>query len=175
MILFIPGELVSLITFPGVILHELSHKIACDLLEIPVYRVCYFSLSKEASGYVVHQKITRASHAFLVGIAPLIVNSVMSIILLLPFVLSFQLGTTFIYDTTLDPYIIWMGLSIAFHAFPSEKDIKEAFDLAQGLFANILLTFIQVMIVLFDIPVIGSLLKIGYGFGISYIFATLFV
>lgn len=40
--LFIPGVIISIITFPGVIVHELAHQIFCYLMKIPVYEVKYF-------------------------------------------------------------------------------------------------------------------------------------
>ena len=38
----IPGFIISLVTFPGVIVHELAHQIFCMLMKVPVYDVKYF-------------------------------------------------------------------------------------------------------------------------------------
>jgi MFS-type transporter involved in bile tolerance (Atg22 family) len=39
---FIPGPLIALATFPGVIVHELAHQLFCRWFRIPVLTVCYF-------------------------------------------------------------------------------------------------------------------------------------
>ena len=33
----IPGFLVALVTFPGIICHEIAHKFFCDIAGVPVY------------------------------------------------------------------------------------------------------------------------------------------
>jgi hypothetical protein len=40
---FIPGPLIALATFPGVIVHELAHQLFCRWFRIPVLNVCYFT------------------------------------------------------------------------------------------------------------------------------------
>lgn len=52
---FIPGELISALTFPGVILHEWAHKLFCKRLGVKVLEVKYFQIGKKVAGYVVHE------------------------------------------------------------------------------------------------------------------------
>ena len=53
--MIIPGFLISLVTFPGVIVHELAHVVFCRLTKTPILSVCYFRLGNPA-GYVIHER-----------------------------------------------------------------------------------------------------------------------
>lgn len=52
----IPGIIISLVTFPGVIIHELAHKVFCYLFGVRVYEVVYFQVKDLSApvGYVLH-------------------------------------------------------------------------------------------------------------------------
>jgi len=61
--MFIPGKVVSLLTFPGVIVHELAHKIFCEMAGVQVYEVCYFRFGNPA-GYVKHEPVSELIKSF---------------------------------------------------------------------------------------------------------------
>ncbi len=109
------GILITWITFPGVILHEWSHKFFCDRAGIPVYEVKYFRFGNPA-GYVLHGEVTRYRDAFLITIAPFIVNTLFAIAMFIVPALNI--------DATLKIPFVWLGLSFAIHAFPSDGDAK---------------------------------------------------
>jgi hypothetical protein len=44
----IPGQLIALLTFPGVIVHELGHQLMCRFLRVAVLDVCYFRVGRPA-------------------------------------------------------------------------------------------------------------------------------
>ena len=44
--MIIPGFIISILTFPGVIVHELAHQICCYICGIKVYEVKYFQFKK---------------------------------------------------------------------------------------------------------------------------------
>ena len=52
---FIPGFVIAIVTFPGVIVHEAGHLFFCKLFELQVYAVCFFRVGNPA-GYVVHER-----------------------------------------------------------------------------------------------------------------------
>lgn len=58
--MIIPGFLISIVTFPGVIVHEMAHQIFCRLCGVAVFDVCYFRFGNP-SGYVVHEIPKKAS------------------------------------------------------------------------------------------------------------------
>jgi hypothetical protein len=109
------GILVTWATFPGVILHEWAHKFFCDRAGIPVYEVKYFRFGDPA-GYVLHGEVDRYRDALLITLAPFIVNTLFAIAMFVVPVLNI--------DATLKIPFIWLGLSFAIHAFPSDGDAK---------------------------------------------------
>lgn len=70
---FIPGWLIALITFPGVMVHELAHHFFCDLSRVPVFRICYYRVGNPA-GYVIHGKTADLRANLLISVGPLFVN-----------------------------------------------------------------------------------------------------
>lgn len=129
---FIPGELIALITLPGVVLHEIAHRLACDILKVPVYAVKYFSISSQRSGYVVHHETNNFYKSFLIGFAPLIVNSTLCILLTLP--KSFALHTLGYSSLQSCESIAWLiGITFGANAFPSNKDLKNILSTANGI------------------------------------------
>ncbi|MCA9804483.1 MAG: DUF3267 domain-containing protein [Cyanobacteria bacterium HKST-UBA02] len=122
---FIPGILISIFTFPGVIVHEIAHRIFCDLADVPVYEVAYFRFGNPA-GYVVHGPVKGVRAAFLIAMGPFIVNSLLCVILTLPACIPcFFLSSDI---TNVQGILLWMGISIGMHAFPSNEDMKNLKD-----------------------------------------------
>jgi hypothetical protein len=123
---FIPGSVLAIITFPGVIAHEVAHRFFCDLAGVPVYKVCYFQVDNNASGFVVHGPAPTLGSSFLIAIGPLIVNS------LLCAVISFTPAIAQLLEPAHGPAVFgvlaWLGLSIGMHAFPSAQDAQNFID-----------------------------------------------
>jgi hypothetical protein len=117
--MFIPGILITVITFPGVIVHELAHQLFCRLYKIPVFKVVYFQAANPA-GYVIHEAPENKWQQMMIGIGPFFVNTALGALIALPSSLSvmeFNHQAGF-----LDYILIYLGISIAMHAFPSTGD-----------------------------------------------------
>jgi hypothetical protein len=123
----IPGIIIALVTFPGVILHEWSHKFFCDRAGIPVFEVKYFRLGNPA-GYVRHGELTRYRDAFLITIAPFIVNSLAAMAMFALYVFNI--------DSILNLLLLWLGVSFGAHAFPSGGDAKSLFEHSRHMWRN---------------------------------------
>ena len=124
MIIFIPGFLIALLTFPGVILHEMAHKFFCDYYGIIVYKVNYFRLSSNA-GHVVHAKAFNHEQEAIISLAPLLINSTICLILLTQYILMWSLGTLCLWDVKMiDVFLIWVGISCGLSALPSKTDLS---------------------------------------------------
>lgn len=118
--MIIPGFIISIATFPGVIVHEIAHQLFCRWQRIAVLDVCYFRIGNPA-GYVIHEIPPSAFQSLLVGIGPFFVNTVLGAVIAFPGaipVLKFESGDL------LDYFFIWLGVSIAMHSFPSTGDAK---------------------------------------------------
>jgi putative zincin peptidase len=116
----IPGFLISLITFPGVIVHELAHVIFCRLTGTKILKVCYFQLGNPTR-YVIHGAPSSEWRHILVAVGPFFINSLVGLglgIVALPF--GFDLSHPGVGGWLW----LWLSISIAMHAFPSTGDAK---------------------------------------------------
>jgi hypothetical protein len=118
--MIIPGEFIALLTFPGVIVHEAAHMLFCRLGGVAVFDVCFFRWGNPA-GYVVHEEPKNFQTAFLISVGPFIVNSLVCIVLCFP---AFVPVRIFDRSDPLSLFLLWLGLSIGMHAFPSTQDAK---------------------------------------------------
>ncbi|AIE84204.1 metalloprotease family protein [Fimbriimonas ginsengisoli] len=118
----IPGFIITWLTFPGVIVHELAHALFCRLFGLDIYAVQYFQFSTgfgQPAGYVIHRRAKHAWQDTLVGIGPFFVNTILGAVIAAPAaipVLKFHGGDV------LDWLLMWLGVSIAMHSFPSTGD-----------------------------------------------------
>ncbi len=117
---FIPGFLISLLTFPGVIVHELAHQLACRYMKVPVYEVCYFQI-KNPTGYVVHGKTENFTQTVVISILPFFMNTIVGLFFFVPGYFSTA-------DSGLDLLLMWFGISVLMHAFPSREDLHQIFQ-----------------------------------------------
>jgi len=123
---FIPGELVSLATFPGVIVHEAGHFLACRWMKLAVLEVKFFRVGNPA-GYVVHEQTDVFNRAFAVSLAPFASNTLLCILFCsAAFLPVWELE---IFDP-LAYFFYWLGLSIGMHAFPSTEDLSHLWRMA---------------------------------------------
>src|SRR5438132_94908 len=76
----IAGWMISILTFPGVIVHEMAHRIFCDLCGVPVYKACYFRVGNPA-GYVLHAPVSDLRSSFFISVGPIMVNTLLSMFL----------------------------------------------------------------------------------------------
>lgn len=121
---FIPGWLISILTFPGVIVHEMGHQFFCRRYRLPVYSVCYFRIGNPA-GFVVHEPAPTYAQAFWVSVGPLVVGTTLTAIIGFPVAMSHFLPGT---ESVLHMAVGWLALSIGMHAFPSSGDGKNLWE-----------------------------------------------
>lgn len=126
--IIIPGQLIALVTFPGVIIHEAAHMLFCKWGRVPVFDVCYFRVGNPA-GYVIHEPPANFQTAFLISVGPFIVNSLLCIVLCFP---AFVPVRIFDRPDPVSYFLLWLGLSIGMHAFPSTQDAKVLWQQAQS-------------------------------------------
>ena len=125
--MFIPGFLITLVTFPGVIVHELAHQLFCRWYKIPVYEVVYFQAQNPA-GYVLHETPANKWQSLMISIGPFFVNTLLGALIALPAampVFEFEDANPFHY------LLIYLGVSIAMHAFPSTGDAANVWSIVK--------------------------------------------
>lgn len=119
--MIIPGFVISVMTFPGVIIHELAHQLFCMICGLEVYEVKYFQM-KNPSGYVLHESSEQPGKVFLTCMGPFVINTILGVIILLP--ASIELLAFIDYSNPLNLILGWLGISILMHSFPSTGDAK---------------------------------------------------
>jgi hypothetical protein len=124
---FIPGEIISILTFPGVIVHEFAHMIFCKMRKVLVFDACYFKVGNPA-GYVVHENTSNFTTTFLISMGPFFVNTLLCFLICLPAYMPIQF-----FDVVNAPSVVlmWLGISIGMHAIPSTQDADNVFDQAK--------------------------------------------
>lgn len=124
MFIFIPAPVVAALTFPGIILHEMAHKFFCDYFNVKVFKVAYFRISSQA-GHVIHEPVYNCNQNAIIALAPLLVNSLACLMLLSPYFIITNLGTSCLWKvSSLDVFLIWVGLSCGLSALPSSTDVR---------------------------------------------------
>jgi hypothetical protein len=132
MMVFIPGILIALFTFPGVIMHEFGHKVLCDLMGVKVRKVVYFRLTLDkVPGYVIHDDVKNFRQAFFIVVGPLIVGTLSALLMFYVNILS-----PFLIEGILSEYVsifsAWLGFCFGMHAFPSSGDAKALWAMSWG-------------------------------------------
>ncbi len=125
--MFIPGEVISVATFPGVIVHEAAHMFFCRLRGVAVFEVRFFRLGNPA-GYVVHEPPNNFTTAFLISLGPFLVNSLLCMLICFP---AFMPLSFFGVRHPLSYFLLWLGVSIGMHAFPSIGDAQALLEQAK--------------------------------------------
>lgn len=128
--IIIPGVFLSIITFPGVIVHELAHQLFCYLRRVPVYEVMYFR-PKNPVGYVLHEPTDNPLDTLIISVGPFIVNSLLGALIVFP--ASIEMSEFGIVPFLPMLGVYWLGISILMHAFPS---IGDARILVSGILKN---------------------------------------
>lgn len=125
--MFIPGEIISVVTFPGIIVHEFAHMFFCKLRKVAVFDACYFRVGNPA-GYVVHENTTNFTTTFLISMGPFFVNTLLCLLICLP---AYMPMSFFNLDNPLSYFLMWLGVSIGMHAIPSDQDASNVYEQAK--------------------------------------------
>jgi hypothetical protein len=118
--MIVPGVLITLLTFPGVVVHELAHQLFCRWTGTRVLRVCYFRLGNPA-GYVIHQRPASVWKSILIGVGPLFVNTAAGLAIAL---VAIALHRSRHPNPGLFAALAWLAIAVAMHSFPSTGDAR---------------------------------------------------
>lgn len=154
----IPGVLIAVLTFPGVIVHELAHQLACRMMKVPVLEVKYFQF-KNPCGYVIHDATDRPLANFVISAGPFLLNTVLGVAIVFPGMVIYHA-----FRSSSDPLVtvamlvsLWLGVSILAHSFPSRGDAKA---MVHTILKN---KQVNVFAKILTAPVIGLIYAGSYG------------
>jgi len=165
--MIIPGFIITWLTFPGVIIHELGHVAFCKITKTQVREVCYFRFGNP-SGYVVHDIPTSVWRHILIGIGPLFMNTILG--LLIGLVAAYS-HLSFEHQPILGGIVWWLAVSIAMHSFPSTGDAKSIWQAIWKEGAPLTARILGGPIVaLIYIGAIGSIFWLDLVYGVGVVF-----
>lgn len=154
--ILIPGIIISIATFPGVIVHEAAHMLFCKLRKVPIFDVKFFQFNMETAGYVIHAEPDDFTSSFLISIGPFILNSLLCIVICFPASLPIYLFDDMNYVSI---FLVWLGVSMGMNAFPSPQDAEIIWEKAKKEAGNMnLLAIISFPLVI--LIYIANLLKV---------------
>lgn len=162
---FIPGFVIAIATFPGVIVHETAHLFFCRLFKLAVYDVCFFRFGNPA-GYVIHERTNNFRALFFVSMGPFFVNTVLCILFCTAAFLPVWVLKV---DDYLAYFFYWLGLSIGMHAFPSTGDLSNLWQVAPPLAkgGNVWAILSVPLIALLYVLNFGRIVWADLGYGIA--------
>jgi hypothetical protein len=169
---FVPGILISIATFPGVIVHEFAHQLFCRLTRVAVFKVVYFQFQNPV-GYVLHEVTNEKWKSVLISVGPFFVNTIVGAVISMPAaipVFKFHETNPFYY------LLIWLGVSIAMHAFPSTGDAQSMWSsVSEG--KSFTKYLVMPIVGLIYLGAFGSMfwLDLIYGAGVAVGFPNLIV
>jgi Putative zincin peptidase len=143
------------LTFPGVVVHEFAHAWACHRLGIAVRKVCYLRLGNPL-GYVLHERPAYAIQHILVAVAPFFVSTAIALAISLAATLFVASHALEEFQEIVVAFSMWLGFSIALHAFPSSGD-------ADSLWHEVTSPDVGVFAKLVLVPVVGMIRLAGIG------------
>lgn len=110
------NEVIHLLFFPGIIIHESAHALACLLLGVEIKKIKFLG---KTGGYVVHED-TRNDKIIIIALFPFLFNIFISLLCARIYILSFHPFVKFL--------MVWLGISSLLFSIPSDKDVKNAYE-----------------------------------------------
>ena len=161
----IPGILVSIVTFPGVIVHEAAHLLFCKWRKVPVLDACFFRVGNPV-GYVMHAETDNFTTSFLISIGSFNINSLLCVIICLP---AYAPMRVFGVEHPLSYALMWLGVSIGMHAFPSMQDASNLWEAAkkEARNGNLLAIISFPLVVVIYIANLGTFFWLDYMYGLA--------
>lgn len=143
-----------LLLAPGVVVHEVSHLLACLVLGVRVQEFVPFRFGNPA-GYVTHAVPRSYTKRIFISVAPLLVNTLVAI-------------GAFWWSTQVSlfafPFVVYLGVVVLLTSLPSAVD-------ARSLLPHSRVGYVHPLFVL-TVPVIGLLLLVNrlkrYRFDVAY-------
>jgi hypothetical protein len=116
-------SLISLATFPGVIVHQALRLFFCKRQRVAVIDMCFLRAGNPA-GYIVHEESTEFKPAFSICMGPLVVGSLLCVATCLPAYWPLRVCQVW---HPLSFFFLWLGISIGTHVFPSREEAEDLF------------------------------------------------
>jgi hypothetical protein len=115
--------ILSLATFPGVVVHQTLRLLFCKRKRLAVVDMCFLRMDNPA-GFIAHEESADFGPAFSVGMGPLVIGSLLCLLACVP--AYWPIRVLHIHHP-LSYFFMWLGISIGMHAFPSREEAEDLF------------------------------------------------
>ena len=171
---FISGELISILTSREIIVDEFVYVHFCRVNKIVILDACFLRIGN-SKGYVIYENIFDINTSFLVLIFPFFVNSLLYLTICLTTYTLIKFCDTF-YPLSFS--IIWLGISIGIYARLSNQDSDTIFQQAKerikhlNILADLSFPLLSLFyqFTLFHIVWADLIYRIARGIGIYYLY-----
>lgn len=116
-------EILHLLFFPGIILHESAHALACLLLNVPITKIKF---AGKSGGYVIH-KDSSTDKIIVIALFPFLFNIFIALLCARVYILESNQVIKFL--------MLWIGVSALLFSIPSRKDTDNAFTAIKRTFS----------------------------------------
>lgn len=131
------NELMHILFFPGIILHETAHAIACLIFGVKIKKIKFIDRS---GGYVVHED-SKDYKIIIISLFPFLFNIFIAII------------CASIIKLTNEPFyiflLVWIGIGALFFSVPSDQDTNNSFEAIERTYKKKQSTWLFLLKVLF--------------------------
>jgi hypothetical protein len=158
------GSLVSrkalfLLTSPGVIAHELAHRLTCSVLGVHVEEVKYLQLSGRQAGYVIHEVPKEYWKRISIAFSPFGFNIFVAGALV-------WIGLRQFPDTYLRYGLYWLSVASVTHSLPSNEDASSLWPHSKlGYLHPLFLITLPMMAGVYLVNLLSTFLM-QFGFGV---------
>ncbi len=123
--------LFSILTAPGVAVHELGHLFFCWLARVKIYKIKLFQFNKKTAGFVTHAEPRYFFQALFISFGPLFINSLLALLLFARVSHNpSEWLSVFRFNGNHSIIWLWLGIVIALHAIPSNGDAASLFQIS---------------------------------------------
>jgi hypothetical protein len=138
-----------------VIVHEFAHAWACRRMGVRVIKVCYLRFGNPP-GYVLHARPATALQHIVIATAPLFIATFLSLVISCAAGACYASHAIENYHDLMLALSLWLGYSVALHAFPSSGD-------ADALWSEVKSPNVSLAAKLLLVPVVGLIRLAGFG------------
>ena len=152
------------LTFPGVVVRQTVKFGLCRMMRLAVLESCYFQFENPC-GFVRPEPAASVVADIVFVVVPFVVCSLLGSCLALPAVIP-----VVSYGETLPPYlvVIWLGISVASHAFPDGEDAKRLWKSTRA--SSAAARFVATPFALFtSLGAVGRIAWVDFAFGAAVV------
>ena len=125
---FIPSSVSSaidtVVSFPGIVLQEVMHKIICLYYNVPTFKRMYFFTAKDNQENIPSLIVYTTRQAKNIMLFPFLINSYICVLLMIPW--SINSGAYHLISTNfefINFLCLWIGFSAGYYAIPEKTDL----------------------------------------------------